>query len=213
MDAPTPYYDDGQITIYHGDCRKILPQIVADVLVTDPPYGISFKSGWTGAEIQGDSDTELRDWVLRSWPGRAALVFGAAGERKLLGAKVALVWHRPGSGMGDLAMPWKPDYELIHVFGDGFVGDGRRSSILSYPWDVFRGAALHPHQKPVPLMRCLLTACPPGVVVDPFMGSGSTLRAAKDLGRKAIGIELEERYCASAVERLAQGTIFDGMAA
>lgn len=109
--------------------------------------------------------------------------------------------------MGDLAFPWKPDYELIHVFGDGFASSTRRSSVYSIPWDTFRGAAFHPHQKPVTLLEQLLAVCPPGVVVDPFMGSGSTMLAARRSGRRAIGIEIEERYCEVAAKRLAQGVL------
>lgn len=208
-----PYYQDDAVTIYHGDCREILPTVAADVLVTDPPYGIAFKSGWTGAAIAGDGDTATRDAILATWVHRPALVFGAAGEAKLQGARTCLVWHRPGSGMGDLAMPWQPDYELIHVFGDGWLGTTRGRSVLTFPWDVFRGSALHPHQKPLPLMRYLLSACPPGTVIDPFMGSGSTLRAAKDCSRRAIGIEIEERYCEIAARRMGQEVMDFGEAA
>lgn len=199
----SPYYEDDSVMLYHADCRNLLGAIKAAVLVTDPPYGVAFKSGWTGAEIANDGDTAARDLVLNWWGDKPALVFGAAGEARL-GPRVPLVWHRPGSGMGDLDLPWKPDYELIHVLGHGFAHTTRGSSVLRYPWDVFRGDALHPHQKPLGLMRDLLTKCPPGVILDPFAGSGSTLRAAKDVGRRAIGIELEEKYCKVAAERLAQ---------
>ncbi len=211
MTLPTPYYEDDAVTIYHGDCREILPTLVADVCVTDPPYGIAFKSGWTGAKIEGDDDTRVRDEVLTLWGDAPAAVFGAAGEARLPGSKHTLVWWRPGSGMGDLSMPWQPDYELVHVFGDGWRDDFRGPSVLRYPWDVFRGAALHPHQKPLGLMRALLRACPPGTVIDPFMGSGSTLRAAKDLSCRAIGIELDERYCEIAARRMGQEVMDFGL--
>jgi DNA modification methylase len=206
------YYSEDGITIYHGDCREILPHISADVLVTDPPYGIDFRSGWTNATIANDTTTETRDAILAAWNDRPALVFGAAGEALISGAKLALVWHRPGSGMGDLSMPWKPDYELVHVFGVGFAHPHRGSSVLTFAWDTFRGDAGHPHRKPVGLMRHLIERCPPGVIVDTFTGSGSTLVAARDLGRRAIGIEIEERYCEIAAKRLSQRVLFGGAA-
>jgi site-specific DNA-methyltransferase (adenine-specific) len=67
--------------------------------------------------------------------------------------------------------------------------------------------SMHPNQKPIALMRWCIEKCPPGTVLDPYMGSGTTIRAAKDLGRKAIGIEIEERYCEIAAKRLAQGVL------
>jgi site-specific DNA-methyltransferase (adenine-specific) len=205
----TPYYSEDGIEIWHGDCRELTKWLLlGDVMVTDPPYGIDFCSGWTGAAIANDGDTAARDAVLDLWGGRPALVFGVAGEGALPGSTTApLIWHRPGSGMGDLSLPWKPDYEHIHVLGRGFTAKYRGSSVLVRPWDVFRGDALHPHQKPLPLMRDLITKCPPGTIVDPFCGSGTTLRAAKDCGRRAIGVEVEERFCEIAARRLAQGVL------
>jgi site-specific DNA-methyltransferase (adenine-specific) len=205
----TPYYQEDGVTIYHGDCRDINAwDIAGGVMVTDPPYGIGFVSGWTGSQIANDENTAARDTVLDIWAPRPALVFGAAGEALLPGASMSLIWHRPGSGMGDLTMPWKPDFELIHVIGKCFRSAHRGSAVMSVPWDVFRGDALHPHQKPISLLRRLIINCPPlADIVDPFMGSGTTLRAAKDLGRSAIGVEIEERYCEIAARRLAQGVL------
>lgn len=202
----TPYYRDDEVTVWHGDCRDILPSVHADVMVTDPPYGRAFCSGWTGSAIAGDADTSARDAVLADWTG-PALAFGSPAVPEPTGVKARLVWHRPGSGMGDLAMPWKPDFEMVYVLGSGFSAEHRGSSVLTVPWDVFRGDAFHPHQKPVSLMRTLIRACPPGVILDPFMGSGSTLVAAKFERRRAIGIEVEERYCEVAAKRLAQGVL------
>lgn len=208
-----PYYDDGQVTIYHGDCREILPEVTADVMVTDPPYGVSFRSGWTGSSIAGDDSLSLRDSVLRQWGSKPALVFGSPVMPEPPGVVARLVWHRPGSGMGDLSVPWKPDWELVFVIGSGWVGDRRGSSVISEPWDVFRGSALHPHQKPIPLLHRLIRHCPSGAVVDPFMGSGSTLVAAQNLNRRAIGIEVEERYCEIAARRLDQQVLDLGASA
>lgn len=113
--------------------------------------------------------------------------------------------------MGDVSYPWKPNYELIWIIGKGFAGP-RSSSILRYPISP-AGGRVHPTQKHIGLMRDLVAKCPPGVIVDPFMGSGTTLRACADLHRPAIGIELEERYCRLAVTRLGQGALDFGGAA
>jgi DNA modification methylase len=108
--------------------------------------------------------------------------------------------------MGALDMPWKPNHEEIYVLGFGFQGH-RGSGVIRAngpgAYAQLRDCE-HPTAKPVNLMTMLLEKCPAGVIVDPFAGSGTTLRAAKDLGRKAIGIEIEERYCEIAARRMAQ---------
>ena len=219
MTLPEPYYvsEDGKITIYHGDCREILPLLVADVLVTDPPYGMAFvnnyaEGGWEsphiGVRIAGDADTASRDEILRMWEGRPALVFGTWKAQRPVGTREILVWDKVVStGMGDLSIPWRPSWEEIYVIGSGFVGP-RGHGVLrcSYPTRS-PDRQLHPTSKPVPLLRMLIEKCPPGTVLDPFMGSGTTLRAAADLGRRAIGIEINEDYCKIAVERLRQGVL------
>ncbi len=203
----TPYYADDWVTIYHGDCREIMPD--ADVLVTDPPYGYSHSSGWDGPfqndPIAGDDDTTLRDAILGKWRG-PAIVFGSWKSTPPGNVATVLVWDKGlAAGMGDLAMPWKPNWEHIYIIGSGF--SGRRDSGVISGYNVVTWASKgreHPNEKPVGLLRDLLQKCPPGLVLDPFMGSGTTLRAAKDLGRKAIGIEIEERYCEIAAKRCAQ---------
>ena len=210
-----PYYDRDGITIYHADCRVVLPFILPSlgqaVLVTDPPYGMAYVSNFSKygstPPIVGDGDTAAREDVLRIWGDRPALVFGTWRCERPSGVVQLLVWDKGDSpGMGDLSVPWGPAHEEIYVIGTGFVGK-RRPNVLRYK-TLSAGDAErpdHPTPKPVPLMRDLISYCPPGAtVVDPFMGSGSTLRAAKDLGRRAIGIEIEERYCEDAAKRLAQ---------
>lgn len=210
----TPYYDEGGITIYHGDCRDVLPLVQADVIVTDPPYGIAHSSNRPGAprrgeQIQNDESTDVRDAVLAMWSG-PMIVFGSCRVTPpSMSLRGVLVWDKGGHvGMGDLSFPWKQNWEHIYIGGPGFSGR-RGTGVLRFnalaPW---AGEFTHPHEKPVELMRALIDKCPSGIVLDPFMGSGTTLRAAQDLGRRAIGIEIEERYCEIAAKRLSQQTLW-----
>ena len=120
-----------------------------------------------------------------------------------------LIWDTLGAlGMGALDLPWKPSHQQIYVLGKGFEGR-RTSDVLSFPpvQSMACNGRKHPHEKPIDLLRALIIKCPAGVVFDPFMGSGTTLRAAKDLGRKAIGIEIEEKYCEIAANRMSQSVM------
>jgi len=219
----TPYYDDGTCVIYHGDSREIDAwDIAGGVMVTDPPYGYAHESNrpgrFKGQQISGDADLGARDAVLAIWGARPALVFGSWKMPAPANTRTALVWDKgPAAGMGDLSMPWKPNWELVYVLGSGFAGRRDSGVISGYTvvtWSGGDGQRVHPNEKPVDLLRDLILKCPPlAVVVDPFMGSGTTLRAAKDLGRKAIGIEIEERYCEIAAKRLAQEVLDFGGAA
>ena len=203
-----PYYSDSAVTIWHGDCREIMVRLNADVLITDPPYGLESLAGSYGrhgATIQHDADCMVRDGVLQLWGARPALVFGTPRLPEPPGTwNHRLVWDKAEPGMN--GGPWRYTHELIFVRGDGWVRISNGSfSILKYPTQ--NGAVdrhIHPHKKPTNLMAALVGASPPGTILDPFMGSGTTLRAAKDLGRKAIGIEIEERYCEIAAKRMAQ---------
>lgn len=207
-----PYYDHGGIQIFHGDCREILPQLPpVDLVLTDPPYGISHKSGygasWQNTTIQNDDSTNARDDVLLWAAGIPWAVFGTWKTPPPTEARGALVWDKgPAFGMGDLSFPWKPSWEIIYVGGDGWSGrrdEGVLRGHLVVSWES-KGRK-HPHQKPVTLMSYLLSRQPEAAaILDPFMGSGTTLRAAKDLGRKAIGIEISEAYCEIAAKRMGQ---------
>jgi DNA modification methylase len=214
----TPYYSDDFATIYHGDCREVDAWLDADVLVTDPPYGIDYRSGHFGTlprSIAGDGDTDTRDQALVLWGQRPALVFGTWRRPRPAATRQVLVWDTGGAlGMGALDLPWKPSHQEVYVLGSGF--DGKRSSdVLRVPpvQAMAQNGRVHPHEKPVALMSLLLAKCPPGVIADPFMGSGPTLLAAKAHGRKAIACELDERYCEIAAKRLAQEVLdFGGVA-
>lgn len=213
-----PYYQDDAVTIYHGDAREIVPTLdPVDLLLTDPPYGMAYSSGRaketvyggryveTDGALQGDESTATRDEVC-GHVDAPAIVFGRYGIVPPFQPSAVLVWDKGlACGMGDLSMPWKPNWELIFVRGRSFSGR-RTSAVLSgytVPARLVMGR-MHPTEKPVPLLCELLSKSPPGVVLDPFAGSGSTLRAAKDQGRKAIGVEIEERYCEIAANRCAQ---------
>jgi site-specific DNA-methyltransferase (adenine-specific) len=210
--SPQPYYQDDLVTLYHGDCREITDWLAADVLVTDPPYGYSHASNredsaWRNEAIAGDADLTARDDVLMMWAGRPALVFGSWKMRKPTGTHTVLTWDKGlAAGMGDLSIPWKPNSEEIYVLGRGFVGN-RDSSIITgnvVTW-TSKGRA-HPNMKPDGLMAKLI-AKTVGTVADPFAGSGSTLVAAKRLGRHSIGVEVDERYCETIAKRLDQGVL------
>jgi len=217
----TPYYQDDAVTIYHGDCLEVLAWLACDVLVTDPPYGIRAeqKSGtYRGAGSQkrnvapvaGDRDTAVRDAALALWGDKPRVVFGSWRMPRPEPVDHRLIWHKRGSVLGICNASFISQDEEIYVTGRGFVRSSppmRSVIVTDEPRQGANGEAAlvgHPTPKPIPLMIRLVERCPPGVIADPFMGSGSTLRAAKDCGRHAIGIELSERYCEIAAKRCAQ---------
>ena len=225
-----PYYTDDFVTLYHGDCRGITEWLEADVLVTDPPYGIGWaqpdlppgpKRGRHGAfakhdGIRGDSSTAARDEALSLWGVTRAGVVFASWRFLIPDAKQTLVWLKPRTtGVIGAKYGYRRDTEAVQLIGGTHVKRPvARSSVLvtkGSHTDYLDGS--HPHTKPVPLLQTLIEWCPPGTIADPFAGSGSTLVAAKRLGRRAIGVELEERYCEIAAKRLAQGVLdFGGVA-
>lgn len=223
MTAPEPFYRDDLITLYQADCRDTSAWLAADVLVTDPPYGVAYESNMNldrrnvkmGRPVVGDNDTGARDRILDMWADRhgtdgPALVFGRWDVPRPAGTHTRLIWDKGGSpGMGNLQIPWGPGEEEIYVLGRGFAGR-RTSNVIRVPMltAADRRRPDHPTPKPVGLMEALIAKCPPGVIADPFAGSGTTLLAAKLAGRPAIGVELEERYCAMIVDRLSQDSLF-----
>jgi len=193
----TPYYERDGITIYHGDCRDILPTLPpVDLVLTDPPYGVG-KADW-------DALLPL-DWLIlcRRISPIVAFTPGVTHMYSYPPPDWPLCWARPASvqrnGLGGFNN-WEP----ILVYGKRVVAVDL--FLKSHGGDDDNLAAKHDCPKPLSLMRWLTSALSDEgqTILDPFMGSGTTLRAAKDLGRKAIGIEIEERYCEIAVKRLAQ---------
>ena len=210
-----PYYQDDYVTLYHGDCLELADKwTCADVLVTDPPYGVAYTSGWVegrhrpSTAISGDTAVAVRDDVLAAWGIKPSVVFGSWRSPKPEGVRQMLIWSKGADpGTGDLTMPWGSSFEEIYVSGAGQIWGGpRRSAVLEYLKPGGDRRPDHPTPKPVGLMEHLIERCPHGVVADPFAGSGSTLLAARNLGRKVIGVEIEERYCETIAKRLQQQT-------
>lgn len=212
-----PYYSDDAATLYHGDALEVTEWLAADALVSDVPYGIEYRSNKASRlarSIDGDADTTARDAALVLWGDRPALIFGTWRRPRPEGTHTRLIWDTRGAlGMGNLTVPWKPSDQEIYVIGYGFTGP-RTTNVLSYPpvQSMASNGRQHPHEKPIGLMQALIIKCPVGLIADPFAGSGSTLVAAKQLGRKAIGVEMNEAYCEIAAKRLAQDTLFGGVA-
>ena len=206
-----PYYDESGITIYHADCREVLPALSeqgARLGFADPPYGVGFKYGDSYQDIGDGAYLSMILTAFGELRHAASTVCVTPGMRFAYAypqPKWILAWFKPGStrqsGIGGFNT-WEP----ILLYGENkrMYQDALRlpdaANHASGP------AAEHPCPKPLRLLTWLIEGLtdPGDLVIDPFAGSGTTLRAAKDLGRKAIGIEIEERYCEIAVKRLAQ---------
>lgn len=202
----------GRARLICGDCREVLPTLQGvGCIVTDPPYGMAYRSGYAtdalwsaGRSIAGDETTDARDTVLL-WAGeRPTLCFGTWRIERPAAVKMVLIWNKGGAlGMGDLSIPWKPDHEEIYVLGSGFVGSRDSGSVLYHPpvQSMAKNGRQHPTEKPLGLMKLLLRKVP-GLILDPFMGSGTTGVAAVQMGRDFIGIELDPGYFDIACRRI-----------
>ena len=215
-----PYYADESVTLWHGDCREVTAWLDAGVLVTDPPYGISWSTHGGGRDlrnwsprqpkkgIDGDRDTGVRDHILSVWGDKPAIVFGSPLVAAPPQTIQALVWRKPvDSGVIGARFVWRRDWEAIYLMGKWPRVNPRRSSVIESKGGLERYRNGHPHAKPVDLLEHLISEAPQGVVADPFAGSGSTLLAAKRQGRIAIGVECDEQWCELAAERLSQGVL------
>lgn len=228
--SATPYYQDENVTLYLGDCLEVTEWLDADALVTDPPYGSQVLNGLDvnhggygrrqnaagtsrhasmrpgvareGFTIAGDLDTEIRDAALEEWgQSRPAVIFASPRMPEPPGAwDDRLVWdkRRPGMNGG----PFRYIHEAIYARGLVRRDNATFSILSAYPDQTD-----HIHAKPLAVLIPLIRCCPDGTIADPFAGSGSTLVAAKALGRRAIGVEIDERYCEIAARRLSQGVL------
>jgi site-specific DNA-methyltransferase (adenine-specific) len=248
MSLPKPYYQDDWATIYHGDCREILPLLPkVDLVLTDPPYGHNNNNGdmisrretiFGGEKVErerrpisndGEEANELVRWFfceakkLLVVGGCCCCCCGGGGPdpqfarwslwmEEAIGFKHAVVWDKGPMGMGH---HYRRSYEFILVGQNGnpckWYAETKDIENIIRPGDlevnkIIPSAEQHPTEKPIGLMKWFipLHSRIGETILDPFMGSGTTLRAAKDLKRKSIGIEIEEKYCEIAVKRLRQ---------
>jgi site-specific DNA-methyltransferase (adenine-specific) len=254
----TPYYEDEWVTLYHGDCRQVLPPlgVAADAVVTDPPYGEvslewdTWQAGWVEAVGQAvpavaslwcfgsmrmflDRARDFAGWQLSQdvvW--RKPRIRGIATDRFARIHEHALHWYRgPWSEVHHEAQRVAHHGPRVTVPAKASTvrsGTSQANATSSYEDDgtrlmstVLEGVAgdprrvLHPAQKPIAVLAPLIAYAAPmgGTVLDPFAGSGSTLDAARAIGRRAIGVEADERYCEVTARRLSQGDLFSGDAA
>ena len=213
-----PYYQDGAVTIYHGDSLKILETIDrVDLVLTDPPYGVGGGSGTIGNQRKGrhaykifiDSKENIERLVVPIF----RLALSKADRAIITPGPIMLTSYPAPDSFGVFYQPatagmqrWgRADSQPIFYYGkDPRAG----KTIQPSSWTLTEAPEKNGHPCPKPIKawsRLLEKGSLAGeTVLDPFMGSGTTLRAAKDLGRKAIGIELEEKYCEIAAKRMAQ---------
>jgi site-specific DNA-methyltransferase (adenine-specific) len=203
-----PYYSDEAVTIYHGDCREILPTISgADLVITDPPYGMNFRSNYRlirHDKIANDDKLPLDLIELAiNKARRAAYIFCRWDNlREMPHPTSVIAWVKNNWSMGDLKHEHGRQWEACC-----FYPKNDHEFITRIPDVIYAektGNELHPTQKPEALINRIIGANVGDLILDPFMGSGTTLRSAKDMGRRAIGIELDERYCEVAAKRMAQ---------
>lgn len=219
-----PYYEDDSATIYHGESGDVMGALWSshrtgaatfDLLLTDPPYGIGESAGKNKSRsvIAVSADYGDASWDDRPSPELVAVARGLCKHQIIFGGNYYdlppsscwLVWDKE-NGANDFA-----DCELAWT--------NLRKAVrkITYRWQGMlqqpgrpKEKRVHPTQKPEAVMVWALTQAPQDArtVFDPFMGSGTTLVAAKRLGRRSVGIEREERYCEEAAKRLAQGSLF-----
>jgi site-specific DNA-methyltransferase (adenine-specific) len=248
---PTPYYDGGDVVLYLGDCREVIPalELTADLVVADPPYGETslawdrWPDGWPAlaATIASsmwcfgsmrmflDRRDEFAAWRLSQdvvWEKQSGT--GATADRFRRVHEHALHWYRgpwrdvhhevprvpaPPEKIGrngTVARRTNPTHRGTYGTAKVWTETGTRlmPSVMRVR-NMHRNGAVHPSEKPVGLLTPLIEyACPPdGIVLDPFAGSGSTLDAARQTGRRAIGIEAHEPYAEKAARRLEQLTL------
>lgn len=208
------YYEDAFVTLYHGDCREVLPSLEpVDLVLTDPPYNVGIVYGEGTDDTRADYAEWCADWfqMCRALAPTVALTPGIANVglwHRIAEPTWTLAWHKPASS-GRCVLGFN-NWEPILVWGAPQDVQTSNDVVTAHTCVHDPGAAGHPCPKPLKWAKGSLTRLcrPGGTVLDPFAGSGTTLRAAKDMGMRGIGIEVERRYCDLIVDRLAQ-EVFD----
>lgn len=196
-----PYYEESGIIVYNADCREIIPALAPiDLVLTDPPYGVALEgSSW-------DRSIPLPMEWLYPLLGKAKTLLitcGNGNQHHYPQPNWTMAWFRPGSVQRVRRAGGFSHWEPILLYGENPFAIDAKQFPANNP-DANNG---HPCPKPLSLFRWLIKESKATEVVDPFMGSGTTLKAAKELGVKAIGIEINEAYCEIAVNRLRQGVL------
>jgi site-specific DNA-methyltransferase (adenine-specific) len=213
---PKPYWTDGDRTIYCGDCRDILPSLPkVDLVLTDPPYN----SGKDyGVHNDNMTDEEYRGWCCQC----VGLCLPKADKQFWVAPRYQLsLWMQllpqahliviPRGATGPFRGGWSDQFEIALAIGkpSKCVPDLWKGIRLKGEGYFFHEETYgHPGYTPYPIMAKAIELLAATSLIDPFCGTGTSLRAAKDLGRKAIGIEIEEKYCKIAVKRMSQ-TVMD----
>ncbi|MCP4545932.1 MAG: site-specific DNA-methyltransferase [bacterium] len=205
VSLPKPYYDEDGITIYHADSWDIVPQLeMVDIVMMDPPYGMKWKSAHLGP-IHGDDafDTPMLTLLMRK--ARAAVYTFCRWDnlKEMPQPKSVIAWAKNNWTAGDLKHAYGRQWEACVFYPQQeHEWAGKRPHDVE-SWPIIPATRrLHPTEKPLGLIEKLLSDSCGDLILDPYMGSGTTLVAARRLGRRVIGIEIEERYCETAVERL-----------
>lgn len=211
-----PYYEEGGIVIYHGDCREVIPTLPkVDLVLTDPPYGIGEAAGKnkSRSKLAVSKDYGNSDWDNRPPDSLVFDLIRSISEKQIIfggnyfplpPTKCWLIWDKENgaSDFADAEMAWTNLDKAVRLLRFRWAGMLQKDMLHK----EFRD---HPTQKPVPVMQWALEhAGSVKSVIDPFMGSGTTLVACKRVGLQCIGIEIEEKYCAIATKRLAQGVLW-----
>jgi len=205
-----PYFEDKWCKIFHADCRDILPELPrADIIIVDPPYGINYQSARRVAWQRKDkikNDDAFPLWIFDELKPRIALFVWCRWDilPQIPAPKSFIVWDKMVHSMGDLNHEFGRQWEAIAFYpGPEHEFKYRPIDLIQVP-KVPAKKLIHPNEKPVAAIIPLIKCHDASTMTDPMCGSGSALLSAKMLGIKSIGIEISERYCEIAANRMRQ---------